>query len=175
LGDQALDLMALGASATQALEILRSQAAHIEYRQLAMIDTRGGSACFTGSHGLGVVAQAVGADAVCAGNLLLHADVPAHMLSAFDSAEGSLADRLMAAMQAGLRAGGEAGPVHSAGLLVVGAPSWPIVDLRVDWSENSPISELAALWRDFAPQVDSYILRALEPSQAPGYGVPGAP
>ena len=173
LGDQALELMARGATALQALDILRGAAAHIEYRQLALVDAQGGTACFSGAGGLGVVAQALGVDAVCAGNLLAHGDVPARMLAAFEGVQGPLADRVIAAMQAGLRSGGEAGPVHSAGLLVVDDVSWPIVDLRVDWTEGDPIDALALLWAQFAPQVASYRQRALDPSQAPSYGVPG--
>ncbi len=173
LGDQALELMARGATAAQALGILRSSAPHIAYRQLALVDAHGGTACFSGEGGLGVVAQAEGSDAVCAGNLLAHGQVPAHMLAAFEAATGPLAARLLTAMAAGLHSGGEAGPVHSAGMLVVDDVSWPIVDLRVDWTEGSPIAELAQLWSAFAPQVASYRQRALDPSQAPSYGVPG--
>jgi len=173
LGDKALDLMARGASAVQALDILRSSAPHIEYRQLALIDAQGGTAGFSGAGGLGVVALAQGVDAVCAGNLLAHSEVPARMLAAFESAPGALAERLLAAMQAGLHSGGEAGPVHSAGLLVVDDVPWPVVDLRVDWTEGNPIDALAELWAQFAPQVASYRQRALDPSQAPSYGVPG--
>jgi uncharacterized Ntn-hydrolase superfamily protein len=173
LGDKVLDLMARGATAAQALDILRSSAAHIEYRQLALLDAQGGTACFSGSGGLGVVAQALGVDAVCAGNLLAHGGVPAQMLTAFEASTGPLADRLMQAMHAGLQSGGEAGPVHSAGLLVVDDVSWPVVDLRVDWTEGNPIEELSRLWMQFAPQVAAYRQRAIDPSQAPSYGVPG--
>ena len=173
LGDKALDLMARGATAAQALDIVRDSSPHIEYRQLALIDARGGTAFFSGTGGLGVVAQAQGVDAVCAGNLLAHSEVPAKMLAAFEGAQGVLANRLLRAMQAGLHSGGEAGPVHSAGLLIVDDVSWPIVDLRVDWTEGDPIDALARLWAQFAPQVASYRQRALDPSQAPSYGVPG--
>ena len=52
---------------------------------------------------------------------------------------------MLAAMQAGLDAGGEAGPVHSAGMKLVDEVAWPIADLRVDWSD-APLAELAKLW-----------------------------
>ena len=78
----------------------------------------------------------------------------------------------MAALAAGLRAGGEAGPVHSAGLIIVSDVPWPVTDLRVDWSED-PIAELTALWRLWRPQAEAYRLRALDPAAAPSYGVPG--
>ena len=51
--------------------------------------------------------------------------------------------------------------------------AWPVADLRVDWTEGDPIAELAALWKLYAPQLDAYVTRALDPRQAPSYGVPG--
>jgi uncharacterized Ntn-hydrolase superfamily protein len=95
------------------------------------------------------------------------------MLAAFDASQGKLAARLLKAMQSGLLSGGEAGPVHSAGVLVVDRQVWPAVDLRVDWVDEDPIAALFGLWTQFEPQVDSYVQRALNPSQAPSYGVPG--
>jgi uncharacterized Ntn-hydrolase superfamily protein len=76
-------------------------------------------------------------------------------------------------MQAALAAGGEAGPVHSAALKVVGDVSWPIIDLRVDWAEQDPVGVLAGLWTDYKPQMQDYLTRALDPTKAPSYGVPG--
>jgi len=84
-----------------------------------------------------------------------------------------LADRLLAAMHAAMRAGGEAGPVHSAALKVVGDVTWPIVDLRVDWAEQDPIGQLDGLWQAYRPQMQDYLTRALNPTAAPSYGVPG--
>jgi len=83
-----------------------------------------------------------------------------------------LGERLLAALAEGLRAGGEAGPVHSAGLVIVNDVPWPVTDLRVDWSED-PVAELATLWLLWRPQADAYRLRALDPEAAPSYGVPG--
>jgi len=82
-------------------------------------------------------------------------------------------DRLIAAMRAGLAQGGEAGPLHSAGLLLVDQVPWPVADLRCDWTENCPIETLAATWDIYKPQMDAYVQRALDPVQAPSYGVPG--
>jgi uncharacterized Ntn-hydrolase superfamily protein len=45
--------------------------------------------------------------------------------------------------------------------------SWPLVDLRIDWSEDDPIGELAALWQAYEPQMQAYITRALDPREAP--------
>ncbi|EPX82849.1 hypothetical protein ruthe_03073 [Rubellimicrobium thermophilum DSM 16684] len=108
-----------------------------------------------------------------AGNLLADAAVPQAMLAAFATAEGHLGDRLLAALRAGLDAGGEAGPVHSAGLMVVDVQSWPLVDLRCDWSDDCPVAALARAWEVYRPQMEAYVLRALDPRQAPSFGVPG--
>ena len=72
-------------------------------------------------------------------------------------------------------AGGEMGPVKSAGLLVVDKQMWPLVDLRVDWSDEGPVAGLRELWRLYEPQMKDYVTRALDPHSAPTYGVPGDP
>jgi uncharacterized Ntn-hydrolase superfamily protein len=90
------------------------------------------------------------------------------------AAEGShFAAMLLHALRAGVAAGGEAGPIHSAGLLVVRDVSWPIVDLRVDWAEDDPVAQLMALWERYEPQLEDYVRRALDPAAAPSFGVPG--
>ena len=68
---------------------------------------------------------------------------------------------------------GEAGPVHSIGLKIAGNVPWPIADLRVDWHDTDPVGELAKLWAIYAPQLDDYVIRALDPTKAPSFGVPG--
>jgi uncharacterized Ntn-hydrolase superfamily protein len=145
------------------------------YRQLLAIGRSGPPAVHSGAKALGVVSAAMGADAAAAGNLLASAAVPSAMIMAFESAGGHLADRLLQALRAGLDAGGEAGPVHSAGLLIVREVSWPIVDLRVDWTDDDPVSVLRAIWERYAPQIDDYVRRAVDPERAPGFGVPGEP
>ncbi|PMU45661.1 DUF1028 domain-containing protein, partial [Pseudomonas sp. GP01-A14] len=69
--------------------------------------------------------------------------------------------------------GGEAGPVHSAALVVVGDHLWPIVNLRVDWADVDPIGTLDQLWQAYRGQMQDYIDRAINPQSAPGYAVPG--
>jgi uncharacterized Ntn-hydrolase superfamily protein len=116
-----------------------------------------------------------GGGCVAAGNLLADAGVPAAMVAAFEGSVGEpLGNRLLAALRAGLSAGGEAGPVHSAGLLMVKSAPWPVADLRVDWSQD-PIGDLEDLWDRWAPEMDAYVTRALDPATAPAYGVPGDP
>ncbi|MBF3216916.1 DUF1028 domain-containing protein, partial [Pseudomonas aeruginosa] len=50
---------------------------------------------------------------------------------------------------------------------------WPVVDLRVDWAEHDPIGQLERLWLAYKPQMQDYVTRALDPTRAPSYGVPG--
>ena len=92
------------------------------------------------------------------------------MIDAFaSSADLHLGDRLIGALRAGLQAGGEAGPVRSASMIVAHEVSWPVVDLRVDWAD-APIAELDSLWQLWSPQLDAYVLRALDPDGAPAFG-----
>ena len=173
LGPRALDLMASGASASEAIAILERTAAHGAYRQLTAVDASGATAYYSGAHTLGTHAAASDTDVVAAGNILANEEVPAAMVKAFTSSDGHLGDRLVAVMHAALAAGGEQGPVHSAGLLLVDKVAWPVTDLRVDWHETDPIGALADLWQLWKPQAEDYVTRALEPSRAPSYGVPG--
>jgi len=172
LGPLALDLLAGGSTPQQALDALR-QRPFIEYRQLMLIDAHHPPAVFTGAQALGTLASVAGAHAACAGNMLASRAVPQAMLSAFEDSDGCLAERLMQALLAGQAAGGEAGPVHSAGLLVYGAQQWPVVDLRLDWVEQDPVQALYGAWKIYEPQLPAYVQRALDPREAPSYGVPG--
>jgi uncharacterized Ntn-hydrolase superfamily protein len=145
----------------------------MEYRQVLAVDARGRTAIHSGSKALGVWSAAHDENVACGGNLLADARVPALMVKAFVGVAGHLGDRLIAAMRAGLGAGGEAGPIRSAGLKLVDKVSWPVADLRVDWTEECPIAGLASLWEVYKPQMDAYVIRALNPAGAPSYGVPG--
>ncbi|POX37748.1 DUF1028 domain-containing protein [Streptomyces sp. Ru73] len=177
LGPELLDALAAGTGAGTAMARLAAAVRHVDWRQLTVIGASGEPAAYSGDRTLGVHAEAVGEDAVAAGNLLADPGVPAAMLAAFAAADPAapLARRLVEALAAGAAAGGEAGPVHSAGLLVSGQVAWPVTDLRVDWSDGDPIAELADLWKRWEPQAADYVRRALDPAAAPGYGVPGDP
>lgn len=50
--------------------------------------------------------------------------------------------------------------------------SWPFIDLRSDWSET-PIEDVRSAWTIYKSQAQAYVQRALDPTQAPTYGVPG--
>jgi uncharacterized Ntn-hydrolase superfamily protein len=173
LGPQILDALEHGAGARDALEAALHSTAFGAYRQLIVVSREGVPVVHSGAKALGIVGSAVGVDAAAAGNLLARVEVPAAMIAAFEGGAGHFVARLLHALRAGVEAGGEAGPIHSAGLLVVRDVSWPIVDLRVDWADDDPVAELIALWERYEPQVEDYVRRALDPAAAPSFGVPG--
>lgn len=173
LGPFALDLMQGGMSAGEAILGVRHQGRFIEYRQVLAIDAQGRTAIHSGPNSLGIWTQAKGQDVVSAGNLLANADVPQAIVDGFVQAKGHLGDRLIAAMRAGLAAGGEAGPIHSAGMQLCDKVQWPVADLRCDWTEDCPIEAVAVAWGIYKPQLAAYVQRALDPREAPSYGVPG--
>ncbi len=155
---------------------VRTEDINIAYRQLLCVDRDGNAAATSGGHILGTWSEATTQNAAAAGNLLANETVPAAMLTAFEDTAtrpNHLGDRLLGALTAGLAAGGEAGPVHSAGLLIVHDVPWPIVDLRIDWSDACPINALSSLWDRYKPQMNDYVTRAINPAAAPSYGVPG--
>ena len=86
-----------------------------------------------------------------------------------------LAERLILGLEAGITAGGETGPVHSAALIVADKMPFYLVDLRVDWDEKNPVGQLRKHWQAYAPQMQDYLNRAINPNAAPSYGVAGDP
>ncbi len=179
LGPALLDALAAGRTPEEAVQSTVAAAPHADYRQLAVVGVDGGSAAWSGPQTLGVYGARIGDGWATAGNLLASESVLDAVGRAFaESDEPELEARLVAALAAGRAAGGEAGPLHSAGLLVADAVTWPVTDLRVDWADGDdagPIEQLVALWERWAPQRDDYVDRALHPGSAPAYGVPGDP
>ncbi len=173
LGPLVLDLMESGLPAPEAVGKARQLGEFIDYRQILAVDSRGRTALHSGSHSLGIWAEARAENVVSGGNLLANEDVPRAIVDCFLTVSGHLGDRLVTSLRAGLEAGGEAGEVHSAGLMLVDRVAWPVADLRCDWTESCPIEALAAAWDVYSPQLDAYVQRALDPRAAPSYGVPG--
>ena len=175
LGKSILDLIQSGADSQTALDTVVKANPNINYRQLTVVDTSGQVAHFTGEHILGTNTVATEDDCVAAGNLLANKSVPQAMVSTFcDRKRGqNLAESLIVSLQAGVDAGGEEGPIHSAAVLVARQHQWPEVDLRVDWDDTDPVGKLFDLWVAYRPQCEDYLLRAVSPGAAPSYGVPG--
>lgn len=174
LGPLVLDHLSAGYDASTALARALEQRPHSSFRQLAVVDRQGRTAHFTGERILGRHAVATGEGVVAAGNLLASEAVPQAMAAAFAAgADDHLAERLLKALEAGLAAGGEEGLVHSAALLVADAQPFALVDLRIDWDDAAPLAALRRLWSDYRPQMDAYLIRAVDPEKAPRYGVAG--
>jgi uncharacterized Ntn-hydrolase superfamily protein len=173
LGPFALDLMQGGMSAAEAISGVRDQGKFIEYRQVLAVDKFGNTAIHSGPHSLGIWTQAQGDNVASGGNMLANDTIPAAIAAGFEAANGHIGDRLIAAMRSGLEAGGEAGPIHSAGMQICDTVNWPSADLRCDWTPNCPIEAIATAWDIYKPQLEAYVQRALDPRQAPSYGVPG--
>lgn len=173
LGPKTLDLMERGLDAVNALEEIKKTQNFMDYRQVLAVDKDGLTAIHSGENSLGVWMEAKEQNVASGGNLLANKDIPKFIIDGFLTSEGHLADRLLVAMHAGLSAGGEAGRIHSAGMKVVDYVSWPIVDLRCDWTNECPITKLETTWHVYKPQMDAYVQRALNPKEAPSYGVAG--
>ncbi|MBL1112962.1 DUF1028 domain-containing protein [Streptomyces sp. 110] len=144
----------------------------IAYRQLTVVGRSGPGFAYSGSHTLGTYASATAEGAVAGGNMLCGEHIPGVLLDAYSAATGELEERLVIALRAAVAAGGEEGPVHSAGLAVVADVDWRVTDLRVDWADD-PVDRLAELLAVWLPQRDDYVRRGLDPAAAPSYGVPG--
>ncbi len=173
LGPKMLDLIESGLDAQGAIGEVKRTAKFLEYRQILAVDRLGKTAIHSGENSLGIWMQAEGDNVASGGNLLANDQVPVAIVSGFIVATGHIGDRLLAAIRAGLDAGGEAGPIHSAGMKIVDKVSWPVADLRCDWSEDCPIRAIETAWQIYKPQMDAYTQRALNPAEAPSYGVPG--
>lgn len=174
LGSDLLDHIEAGMDATNALQATKKGLENVDYRQLLAVDNNGNTAHFAGQNILGTNAFAEGQHCLAAGNLLSSTNVPQAMVDAFEKNENHhLAERLTRVLEAAHDAGGEMGPTHSAALLVAHKHPWPLVDLRIDWHDEHPIGELRKLWNAYEPQMNDYLTRALDPSSAPSYGVPG--
>ncbi|MFE7215516.1 DUF1028 domain-containing protein [Streptomyces sp. NPDC057611] len=175
LGTSLLDGLADHGDAERALADVTGAARNaksIEYRQLTVLGRSGAGFAHSGSQTLGKHASATADGAVAAGNMLSGEHIPGVLLDAYAAAGGELEERLLTALKAAVAAGGEEGPVYSAGLAVVADVDWRVTDLRVDWAED-PVDRLGELLDVWLPQRDDYVRRGLDPAAAPSYGVPG--
>lgn len=167
LGPLALDLLAQGFPARQVMDAVVALAPHREWRQLAVIDREGRTAAFTGDQVAGETAgEAHGTDCVAIANIVRSPQIPVAMVQAFEKEpELPLPLRLLKALLAGDASGGEFVPIVSAALLVVHRERFPYVNLRVD-SHPAPIADLMRLWREYEPEADIWVTRAIDPGSA---------
>ncbi|MCX8102865.1 MAG: DUF1028 domain-containing protein [Candidatus Bipolaricaulota bacterium] len=157
-GPTGLALLEQGLSAHEVLERLLTEDEHREHRQVAILDIHGRIAQHTGRECLEWAGHKAGKNWAAQGNILANAEVLDAMGEAFEQAEGLLAERLMAALEAGQRAGGDRRGQQAAGLLVVrpnayfDGPFDRLVDIRVD-DHPEPIQELKRLLAMALPSV----------------------
>ncbi len=166
-GYHGLALMKAGQSAPEALEQLLSRDESRDVRQVAFIDCQGRVAAHTGDMCIPYAGQHMGENYSTQGNLLSSPEVWKAMARAFETSEGDLGARIVAALEGGQEAGGDARGKQSAALLVVRPVSedspWRnrVVDLRVE-DHQSPIAELARLYKlrkayDLATEGDDHM------------------
>lgn len=151
LAKNALQLMRGGASASEALAEVLSTDSDRESRQLSVLDVKGGYAAFTGTKPDDFKNHLYGKDCIVAGNILVGPETLIAMVDAFEATSGSLGDRVMAAMEAGQKAGGDRrGKISAAILVAYESANSPYayaknIDLRVDGSKN-PVADLRVVY-----------------------------
>ncbi len=151
-GPLGLEMMRAGRTAPEALAGLLRADKDEAVRQVGMIDAAGRAASHTGSKCIAAAGHFVGDGFACQANMMLKPTVWKAMAEAFESTPGELADRLLAALEAAQREGGDIRGRQAAGLIVVkgkasGAP-WKdrIYDLRVE-DHPDPVGEMRRLLR----------------------------
>jgi uncharacterized Ntn-hydrolase superfamily protein len=146
-GPGALELIAAGRSAAATLDELLATDAQARFRQLGAIAAEGPPAARTGEGCIPHAGDVQGSDHSAQANMMASPEVWPAMSAAFEAAEGPLARRLLAALEAAEAAGGDARGRQSAALLVVpgSGERWErVADLRVD-DHPEPLAELARL------------------------------
>lgn len=139
-GWRGLQLLDHGEAPDEALELLRADDDQQEFRQVGIIDSDGRVAQFTGANCVPAAGQARGADWAAQGNMLASDDAWHQMGAAFEQKEGSLAQRLLAALDAAEATGGDWRGRGGAAVLVVpasGSPWERVIDLRVEEGDDS--------------------------------------
>lgn len=144
LGSHGIRLMQSGLSASAALEALLSEDEGREKRQVIGVG-RDSVFGFTGSECTESKGHLLGMDFAVAGNILAGPDVLESMVASFKASKGELGERLVRALEAGQRAGGDSRGKVSAVLLIASPRPRLWHDLRVDMHQ-SPVDELRRLF-----------------------------
>jgi uncharacterized Ntn-hydrolase superfamily protein len=142
--------MRAGRSAPQALAALQVADPYPEIRQVAMIDAQGSVAAHTGKKCIPEAGHVMGEQFSVQANLMLSSDVWPAMKQAYEAGEGDLADKMLAALAAAERAGGDIRGKQSAAIKIVKAEAtgqpWKdtVMDLRIE-DHPEPVDELKRL------------------------------
>jgi len=151
-GPEGLEMLRKGVPAREVVEKLTAADPGRDQRQIGVVDAQGGSAAFTGSKCMHWAGHRTGPGYACQGNILFAEEVVTAMARTYESTPGDLPERLLAALSAAQREGGDRRGMQSAAMLIVkekggydeGSDRW--VDIRVD-DHPSPIEELRRIFR----------------------------
>lgn len=149
-GPRGLSLLENGLTPKLAVETLLELDEGRAVRQLAILDVQGNVAAYTGEHCIEAAGHIIGDNFSVQANLMDKNTVWPAMAKAFENAKGSLAERMLVAMEAAQNEGGDIRGKQSAAILVVKAKStgnsWEdkVVDLRVEDNDN-PLAEMRRL------------------------------
>lgn len=150
-GPEGLKLLAQGLPPEAVIQRLTSPDPDKDLRQVGIVDARGRAAAFTGAKCFPWAGHLIGENFACQGNILASGKVVEAMAEAFARTRGTLAERLLSALEAAQDAGGDRRGQQSAALLVVkekggyGGFNDRYVDLRVD-DHPRPIEELKRIY-----------------------------
>jgi uncharacterized Ntn-hydrolase superfamily protein len=160
-GADGLDLLASGKSASEVVKILTDRDSNRDLRQLGVVDAQGGVATFTGLKAMEWAGGKTGKNYAIQGNILAGPGVVNAMATAYEQARGDFGERLIQALDAGEKAGGDRRGRQSAALLIVkknagyAGQNDRYRDLRVD-DHTDPINELLRIYNShktlFPPQ-----------------------
>ena len=149
-GPRGLELLKKGMTAKDVVDLLISTDEGKEFRQLAIVDSKGNSFAFTGSKCISGAGHVIGENYSVQANMMLNDRIWGAMARAFEISEGPLAERLVAALEAAQNTGGDIRGKQSACLLVVRGNAtgnlWEdrIIDLRVE-DNPEPVDEIKRL------------------------------
>jgi uncharacterized Ntn-hydrolase superfamily protein len=150
-GPKGLELMASGKTAQETMDEIIQEDQGRAKRQVGMVDAQGNAATYTGEECYDWAGGVTGKHFAAQGNILVGKETVEAMATTYDKSEGSLAERLLKALNAGQEAGGDSRGKQSAALLVVkeaggyGGYNDRAVDLRVD-DHADPIQELIRIF-----------------------------
>lgn len=156
-GRDGLELLKLGFDAQQCVDSLIAADSGKESRQLGIVDARGNSAGFTGRGCMPFAGHLSGRGYSAQGNILAGEDVVKAMARTFEVSTGSLADRLLASLEAAEKAGGDKRGRQSAALLVVregggyAGLNDRFIDIRVD-DDSLPLHQLRRIYAKWTEQ-----------------------
>lgn len=153
-GQRGLEMLKQGMTAQEVVDLLIASDEGRDFRQLAIVDAKGNAAAYTGSKCIPEAGHIVGDNYSVQANLMLSNKVWSEMSKAFESSNGPLAERLIAALEAAQNVGGDIRGQQSAAILVVKAKAtgklWEdrYIDLRIE-DHPEPVKELKRLLKVF--------------------------